>query len=49
MIHYSSYERVFGKTLLHKFHISYSHTEWYLLFSRGEIVLVQAETSSVKK
>ena len=25
--------RVFGKTLLHEFHISYSHTEWYLFFS----------------
>ena len=31
--------RVFGKTLVHEFPISYSHTEWYLLFSRGEIVL----------
>ena len=25
--------RVFGKTLVHEFHISYSHTEWYLFFS----------------
>ena len=31
--------RVFMKTLLHEFPISYSHTECYLLFSRGEIVL----------
>ena len=23
-----SHARVFGKTLLHEFHISYSHTEW---------------------
>ena len=25
--------QVFGKTLVHKFLISYRHTEWYLLFS----------------
>ena len=25
--------RVFGKTLVHEFHISYSQTEWLLLFS----------------
>ena len=30
-----SHARVFGKTLVHEFPISYSHTEWYLLFSRG--------------
>ena len=28
-----SHARVFGKTLTHEFHISYLHTEWYLLFS----------------
>ena len=28
-----SYARVFGKTLLHEFPISYSHTEWNLLSS----------------
>ena len=27
-----SHARVFGKTLVHEFHISYSNTEWYLLF-----------------
>ena len=30
--------RVFRKTLLYEFHISYSHTEWYLFFP---IVLLQ--------
>ena len=30
--------RVFGKTLLHEFPIYYSHTEWYLLFSRGIVL-----------
>ena len=29
-----SHERVFGKTLLNELHTSYSHTEWYLLFTR---------------
>ena len=28
-----SHAQVFRKTLVHEFHISYSHTEWYLLFS----------------
>ena len=28
-----SHARVFGKTLLHEFLISYNHTEWYLFFS----------------
>ena len=28
-----SHARVFGKTLVHEFLISSSHTEWYLLFS----------------
>ena len=28
-----SHSRVFGKTLLHEFIISYSHTEWYFLIS----------------
>ena len=27
-----SYAQVFGKTLVHEFPNSYSHTEWYLLF-----------------
>ena len=33
-----SQARVFGKMLLHEFHISYSHTEWFLRFSRCQIV-----------
>ena len=33
-----SHAQVFGKTLVHKFSMSYSHTEWNLPFSRGEIV-----------
>ena len=37
----SSHDRVFAKTLLHEFLISYSHTEWYLLFS-------DSATTSVK-
>ena len=28
-----SHARVFGKTLVQEFHISFSHTEWYLFFS----------------
>ena len=40
--------RMFGKTLLHEFLISYGHTEWYLLFSRGEVVFAVAETSPIK-
>ena len=31
-----SHAQVFGKTLVHEFPISYSHTEWYLLFSLCE-------------
>ena len=31
-----SHARVFGKTLLHECPASYSHTEWYLLFSLCE-------------
>ena len=27
-----THEQVIGKTLFHEFPISYSHTEWYLLF-----------------
>ena len=43
-----SHAWVFGKTLVHEFPISYSHTEWYLLFSRGEIVLALAEALPIK-
>ena len=45
---FCSHARVFGKPLLHEFFISYSHTEWYLLFSRGDIVLALAEASPIK-
>ena len=30
-----SHARVFGKTLVHEFDISYSHTEWYLISMRS--------------
>ena len=40
--------QVFGKTLVHEFRISYCHTEWFLLFSRGEIVFALAEASPIK-
>ena len=40
--------RVFGKTLMHEFPMSYSHTECTFLFSRGEIVCTSAEASSIK-
>ena len=33
------HSHVYGSTLLHAFHISYSHAEWYFIFSRGEMVL----------
>ena len=32
------HEQVLGTTLLHEFHISYSHAEWFFLFLRGGIV-----------
>ena len=32
-----SHARVFGKTLLHEFHISDSHAEWYLLFPTEQL------------
>ena len=31
---------MFGKTLVLAFHISYSYAEWYLPFSRGEVLTV---------
>ena len=30
-----SHVQVFGKTLVHEFHIPNSHTEWYLFFTHG--------------
>ena len=38
-----SHAQVFVKTLVHEFHISYSHTEWYLLFSDSATESVQWE------
>ena len=35
-------------TLLHKFHIFYSHTEWYLLFLQNVIAILYVDISSVK-
>ena len=33
-----SHSKVFGKTMVHEFHISYSQIEWYLLLSdRGRV------------
>ena len=43
-----SHAQVFGKTLVHEFHISYSHTEWSLLFSRNEMIHSQVEDSPFK-
>ena len=34
---------VFGKTLVHEFHIFYSNTEWYLLFSDSASTSAQYE------
>ena len=34
---FCSHALVFGKTLLHEFHISYSCTEWYLFFPTVEL------------
>ena len=36
-----SHARVFGKTLVHEFPISYSNTEWYLLISDSETASAQ--------
>ena len=41
-------QECFEKRLLHEFPISYRYTEWYLLLSRGEIVLALAEASPIK-
>ena len=38
-----SHARVFGKTLAHEFPIFYSHTKWYLLFSRNDMIEVVEE------
>ena len=38
----------FVKTLVHEFLISYNHDEWYLIFSRGEIVLALAKALPIK-
>ena len=36
-----SHSPVFGKTLVHEFLISYSHTEWYLFLSDSAIASAQ--------
>ena len=36
-----SHASVFGKTLVHQFHISYSHTEWYFIFSESATTSAQ--------
>ena len=43
-----SHVRMFGKILVHEYHISYGHTEWNLFISRGEIVLYLVEASPIK-
>ena len=43
-----SYARVFGKTLLHEFPVSYSHTEWYLLF-RSVKAMNNLKLSAIKQ
>ena len=49
LFHFScSQARVFGKTLVHEFPMCYSHSEWYILFSRGEIAFALAEASPIK-
>ena len=49
LFHYCcSHARVLGKTLVHEFPISYSHAEWYLLFSRNDMIEI-VEESPVKK
>ena len=35
---FCSHARVFGKTLVHEFPISYSHAEWYLLVQRNDTI-----------
>ena len=45
LIHSFSYHaRVFGKTLVHEFPISYSHAEWYLIFSRNDMIEMVEES-----
>ena len=43
-----SHAQVFGKTLVHEVPISLSRTEWYLLFSRGDMIHALVEVSPVK-
>ena len=45
--HFWCNAQVFGRTLLHEF-ISYNHSEWYVLFSGGEMVLVLAKVLRIK-
>ena len=41
---YCSHARVLGKTLVHEFPISYCHTEWYLIFSRNDMIELVEES-----
>ena len=43
-----SHAQVFGRTLAPEFRISYRHTEWYLHFSQGKILLTFAIVLLVK-
>ena len=40
---------VFGKTLVHEIPISYSHTEWYLLFFRSVKAMNNWKRSAIKQ
>ena len=49
LFHYCcSHERVFLKTLVHEFNISYSHTEWYLFFSDSATASAQCVFGVIK-
>ena len=45
---YCSHAQVFGRTLTPEFRISYRHTEWYLHFSQGKILITFAIVLLVK-
>ena len=42
-----SHARVFGKTFVHEFPISYCHTEWFLLFSRNDLIEMVVEKLTI--
>ena len=39
-----SHARVFGRTLVHEFPFTYSHTEWHLLFPRNDMIEMVGES-----